>query len=234
ILGLPSGVTLERKAELAHTVAEAASKLSELQGIYWFTALDSDEILMLPFMPGTPAALLAKAKLATQLRVFLNEGDSLKGAAHRIVRISPARSFESPLVLWPGDDSQMVVRVSGETFRVREAADQLRLRLGQIDGVVDLHTHLSEKPHVKWQIHERKCKDFDIKPSDVRQMIRMFQDGIEVEGFKIAGSSAFLMLPSSERIGVEGLRQLSIPNRTGLRVPLASLAAVQLLSVPKS
>src|SRR5262249_6545083 len=115
ILGLPSGGTLERKAELAHTVAEAASKLSELQGIYWFTALDSDEILMLPFMPGTPAALLAKAKLATQLRAFLNEGDSLKGAAHRIVRISPARSFESPLVLWPGDDSQMVVRVSGET-----------------------------------------------------------------------------------------------------------------------
>jgi multidrug efflux pump subunit AcrB len=233
ILGLPSGVPLERKAQLARTVAEAASKLSELQGIYWFTALDDDEILMLPFMPANLSALLAKAKLTTQLRSALNKGDLLKGAANRIVHVLPTRSLESPLISWPGQGSHIVIRISGEPLRAREAADQLRLQLSRIEGVIDLHTNGAEKPHVNFLIDERKCKDFGIKPSEVRQIIRIHQEGIEVEGLKIAGRSAFLALPL-ERIDVESIRQLAIPNGMGQRVPLASIAAVQLTLVPGS
>src|SRR5262249_49769295 len=125
------------------------------------------------------------------------------------------------------------IRISGEHLRVREAADQLRLWLGQIEGVIDLHTNGAEKPHVNFLIDERKCKDFGIKPSDVRQMIRIHQEGIEVEGLKIAGRSAFLALPP-ERMDVESIRQLAIPDGQGQRVPLASLAAVQLTLVPGS
>jgi multidrug efflux pump subunit AcrB len=235
ILGLPSGVTLERKAELAGTVAEAASKLSELQGIHWFTAADSDQILMLPFVPATPVALLTKSKLTTRLRSFLNDGDLLKGASHRIVRISPSRSLESPLISWPGDDSQIVIRVSGELSRVRESADQLLVRLRQIDAVTDLQTQRGEKPRVNWLIDERKCKAYDIKPSDVRQMIRIGQEGAEVEGLKITGRpSVFLTLPSSERMNLESLRQLAIPNIKGQRIPLATLAEAQLQLAPIS
>ena len=67
----------------------------------------------------------------------------------------------------------------------------------------------------------------------MRQIIRIHQEGIEVEGLKIAGRSAFLALPL-ERIDVESIRQLAIPNGMGQRVPLASIAAVQLTLVPGS
>jgi multidrug efflux pump subunit AcrB len=240
ILSLPSGAKMERRADLAGTVAEAMLRVPPLQGLYWFTAGDSDEVLLLPWRaanstPASPAASAQGENPATQLRSLLNQGDLLKGAENRVVRVSPARSLDSPLISWPGDDNQIVIRVSGEPFHeLRQTDDQLHLRLRQIDGVVDLHTSLAEKPTVEFLIDDRKCKAFEIKPSDVREMIRIHQEGIEIEGLKIAGRSAFLALPSSARNGVEGLRELSLRNGTGLRVPITSVAAAQFLVVPRS
>jgi Cu/Ag efflux pump CusA len=65
-------------------------------------------------------------------------------------------------------------------------------------------------------------------------MIRIHQEGTEIEGLKIAGRSAFLGLPSSARTGFESLLHLSLPNGAGLRVPIASVASAQFLVVPRS
>jgi multidrug efflux pump subunit AcrB len=235
VLGLPAGAKMERRADLARAVAEASLQVPELRGIYWFTAADSDEVLMLPFMPATPAALLAKGKLTIQLRSFLDQRDLLKGAAHRIVRLSPTRSLNSPLVLWPGDDSQIVIRVRGEPMHaLRQTAEQLHLRLSQIDGVVDLHRNLAEKLREDILIDERRCKDFGVKLEDVRQTIRICQEGIEIKGLKIVDRPIVLKAPQSMERPFDAMQAMSLTSTMGLRVPLSNLAAAEPLLVPRS
>jgi Cu/Ag efflux pump CusA len=139
------------------------------------------------------------------------------------------------MVFWPGEGSQVAIRVSGDQLhQIRQTADQLLIRLSEIDGVVDLHSSITMKPRVDIQVDRRKCTALGLKLADVMQIIKMYQEGIEVEGLKIAGRPAFLMLPQSERNPFIGLGELSLTNGMGQRVPLRTVAAAQPLDGPRS
>ena len=232
---LPPGSNLEERARLARTVAEACLRVPQLQGAYWYTAADNDDILLFPWPQSNAVASPPDVKLQTDLRSMLKQLAQLRGMGNRVVRLNPARSLNSSMVFWPGEGSQVAIRVSGDQLhQIRQTADQLLIRLSEIDGVVDLHSSIMMKPRVDIQVDRRKCTSLGLKLADVMQIIKMYQEGIEVEGLKIAGRPAFLMLLQSERNSVIGLGELSLTNGMGQRVPLRTVAAAQPLDGPRS
>jgi multidrug efflux pump subunit AcrB len=243
LLRLPPGSKLEDRSRIARAMAEAAFRLPQLRGVNWYTSRDVDDIYLYLWpeadvdgsTPTRGPVSDAESKLQTALRSELSKLEMLGGSANRVLHLRPARPINSLEALWPGEGSQLVVRISGDPFHeIRQTAQQLHLRMSEIEGVVDLQQSLIEMPKTDFQIDRTKCNNMGLKPADVTRMFQIYQEGIEIEGLKVGGRPTLFEFPKSEGNLFVGLRELSVVNNQGNRIPVGTVAAVRTLSAPRS
>ena len=223
-LRLPPGTKLEERARIARTVAETSLRVPQLQAVYWMAPAASDEVLLLPW----PTAAKG-ADLRTDLRSVLSELGELKGVGIRV------GGLRSPLLSWPGESSQLVTRVSGDDIdELRKTADQVHARMSKIEGIVDLDRAWETVPQLTVDLDLEKCARMGLNMTDVMQILRMYQGGLEVEGLKIAGRPAVLMLPGPLTKTPFDLRELRVRNIKSQWVTLDTVAEARVLVVPQS
>ncbi|MDX6646539.1 MAG: hypothetical protein QOK40_2266, partial [Miltoncostaeaceae bacterium] len=84
-------------------------------------------------------------------------------------------------VLTGGSDA-VVVRIYGDDLDVlRREAENVRGRLADVDGLVDLHTELIEDiPHIEVEVNLPVAREHGLKPGDVRRAASILVAGLEV------------------------------------------------------
>lgn len=127
-----------------------------------------------------------------------------------------------------GVRSQIAIKIYGDDLdTLRAQAENLRLRLASINGVVDLEVEKQVlTPQIKVQVNYDKALGLGITPAKLLQELQTLIDGERITEV-VEGNRRFnlvLRLPESSR-GIEGLSNMMIDTPGG-RVPLSQLATI--------
>ncbi|MCG5480235.1 efflux RND transporter permease subunit [Sinorhizobium alkalisoli] len=135
-----------------------------------------------------------------------------------------------------GASEALVVRIYGPELNVlRAKAADVKKALGDVAGLVALHTELQEDiPHITIQLDLAAAKSYGIKPGDVRRAAATILAGIEVSDI-YRGPNLYDVvvwgIPEA-RHDVGSIRDLLIDTPTGGHVRLADIAEVKVAPTP--
>jgi CzcA family heavy metal efflux pump len=137
-----------------------------------------------------------------------------------------------------GTSEAIVVRVYGrELDQLRETAHEVEEALGEIDGIVDLHTELqADIPQIEVEVDLDAAQRYGVKPGDVRRAAATLVAGIEVGDIFNNGRAYDVNVWSTPdtRSSVTDIEQLPIDIPGGGTVQLAELADVRIAATPNS
>jgi CzcA family heavy metal efflux pump len=155
------------------------------------------------------------------------------GLFRQVQTYQPERTVEA--LTRPGHD--LVVRVYGHELGVlRDKAQEVRLAIAEISGVVEARTDLQpEEPQVEIEVDLAAAEKVGIKPGDVRRQAATLLSGLQVgtlfEDQKVFDVVVWGM--PEIRNSLTDIRELLIDTPTGY-VPLAELAEVRIVPSPVS
>jgi Cu/Ag efflux pump CusA len=135
-----------------------------------------------------------------------------------------------------GTSEAIVVRIYGpELTGLRDLAEEVRQRIAQIDGVIDLHTDLQvDIPQIEVEVLLANSDRFGLKPGDVRRAAGALVAGIEV-GDIYRNQKAYdvsVWSTPETRTSLSSLRELLIDTPSGAHVRLAEVAVVKVVPTP--
>jgi CzcA family heavy metal efflux pump len=135
-----------------------------------------------------------------------------------------------------GADDAIVVRVYGEdTATLRGLAEEVKQKLGKIEGLVDLQVeHHSEESSVEIEVDLEKAKPYGLKPGDVRRAAATLLSGIQV-GNLFEDQKVFDVVVwgnAKTRQSVSSIRDLLIDTPSGGQVRLEDVADVRIVASP--
>jgi len=135
-----------------------------------------------------------------------------------------------------GADEEIVVRLYGQDLDVlRRRADEVRLAVSRVDGVVDPHVDLqAEEPTVEIEVNLAAAERHGIKPGDVRRAAATLLSGIEV-GHLFEDQKVFEVVVWGAppiRNSLTSVHELLIDTPRGGQVRLRDVATVRVTSSP--
>jgi len=140
-------------------------------------------------------------------------------------------------VLTGGSSEAIVVRIYGPELDVlRSMADEVRDRMAEIDGIVNLHAELQEDvPQIEIEVDLEAAKRYGIKPGDVRRATSTLISGVEVgDIYEHHGRTyeVYLWSTPETRNSVSDIRDLLIDTPAGGHIRLQDVADVRVAPVP--
>ncbi|MGH2969903.1 MAG: efflux RND transporter permease subunit [Solirubrobacteraceae bacterium] len=137
-----------------------------------------------------------------------------------------------------GTSESVVVRIFGPDLDVmREKADEIEKKIGDIDGVVDAHADLQENlPHVEVELDLAAARRYGLKPGDIRRQSSTLVASEEVADLFYGGQAYDVHVWSipSARDSVSDVERLPIDTPDGGRIRLAEVADVRLAPTPNA
>jgi len=135
-----------------------------------------------------------------------------------------------------GASEAIVVRVYGpDLATLRNVAEEVRRRVSQIEGVVDLRTESQiDEPHIQVEVDLAKAQPYGLSPGDVRRAAAAMVAGIQV-GSLFEEQKVFEVVVWSTpqtRHTLTSLRELLIDAPSGGQARLGDVADVRVVSTP--
>ena len=135
-----------------------------------------------------------------------------------------------------GTSESIVVRIFGPDLPVlREKADEVAEKIGDIEGVIDVSPDFAEElPHVTVQLDLDRSQKYGLKPGDVRRQTSAIFASEEVSDIFHAGKAYDVHVWSipSARDSVSDVSNLKIDTPGGGRVRLEQVADVKMQPTP--
>ncbi len=132
-----------------------------------------------------------------------------------------------------GAGESIVVRIFGPDLAVlRQKAEDVQRALKGTGGLIDLHVEQQvEVPQVQVRLDLDTAARHGLKPGDVRRVVNVLMNGIEVTDIHREGKvyDVFVWSPPAMRRSMEGIREFLIDTPYGGRVRLAEVADVKLV-----
>ena len=138
-------------------------------------------------------------------------------------------------VLTGGSDA-VVVRLYGDDLAVlRREAENVRARLADIDGLVELHAELIEDiPHIEVEVKLAAARKHGLKPGDVRRAASILVAGLEVNDIWKPAQVLDVTVWSTPRTrsSPNSIADLPIDTPDGGQVRLGDVASVRIAPTP--
>ena len=135
-----------------------------------------------------------------------------------------------------GTSESIVVRIFGPELPVlRDKADEIAEKIGDIDGLIDVSPDFAEElPHVTVQLDLDRSQKYGLKPGDVRRQTSALLASEEVSDIFSAGKAYDVHVWSipSARDSVSDVENLQIDTPGGGHVRLRQVADVQIAPTP--
>jgi CzcA family heavy metal efflux pump len=135
-----------------------------------------------------------------------------------------------------GAGESIVVRIFGPELPVlRQRAEDVQRALKDIPGLIDLHVEQQvEVPQVRVKVNLEAAAGYGLKPGDVRRVVNVLMNGLEVTDIHRDGKvyDVFVWSSPSIRSSVDSIRDFLIDTPYGGRVRLGEVADVQLVPAP--
>lgn len=137
-----------------------------------------------------------------------------------------------------GSSHPIVLRIYGQDLEVlRTKAEEVRQKLAEIDGLVELHTELLlDIPQVEIEVDLAAAQRYGLKPGDVRRQAAYVVAGEEAGDIHTANRTFDVQVwstPESRR-SVTSIREMLIDVPGGNKVRLADIADVRIAPVPNA
>jgi CzcA family heavy metal efflux pump len=135
-----------------------------------------------------------------------------------------------------GSSDTVVVRIYGPDLEgLRDLADEIREKLGGIDGIVDLKREAhADTPQVEVEVNLANAQEYGLKPGDVRRAAAFLLQGEEVGDIFIGGKTYDVNVWSTPetRNSLTDIKELLIDTPDGNMVRLADVADVRIVPSP--
>jgi CzcA family heavy metal efflux pump len=129
-----------------------------------------------------------------------------------------------------GSSDAIVIRIYGPDLKVlKELADDVEDRIGQIPGIIDLHSEqLVDIPQIQVEVDLAKAHTYGVKPGDVRRIASTYMAGEEVGDIFNTGKAYDVVVWSvpQKRGSVTDVENLLIDTANGGKVALKTIANV--------
>ncbi len=129
-----------------------------------------------------------------------------------------------------GSSDAIVIRIYGPDLKVlKELADDVEDRIGQIPGIIDLHSEqLVDIPQIQVEVDLAKAQTYGVKPGDVRRIASTYMAGEEVGDIFNTGKAYDVVVWSvpQKRGSVTDVENLLIDTANGGKVALKTIANV--------
>ncbi len=127
----------------------------------------------------------------------------------------------------PPTGSAVTVRIIGDDLRRLEAvSEQARQLLADVPNLVNLRSDLeAARPELSFRIDRERAMLLGVNTQVVGQFLKTAVLGMKVGDFREFNDEydIVLRLPESQRVNIEDLLRLRVPNASGQSVPLSSL-----------
>ncbi|MCB0577739.1 MAG: efflux RND transporter permease subunit [Phaeodactylibacter sp.] len=135
-----------------------------------------------------------------------------------------------------GASEAIVIRLYGPELEVlRSKAREVRDKLADIDGIIDLHVELNEEiPQVQVRVNLEKAKQYGLKPGDIRRMATTFVAGEEV-GDIFRGGKAYdvnVWSVPEARSSLTDIQNLPVDVPGGGYIRLQDVADIEIVPTP--
>ena len=129
-----------------------------------------------------------------------------------------------------GSSDAIVIRIYGPDLKVlKELADDVEERIGEIPGIIDLHSEqLIEIPQIQVKVDLAAAQAYGVKPGDVRRIASTYMAGEEVGDIFNTGKAYDVVVWSvpQKRGSLTDVENLLIDTATGGKVALKTVADV--------
>jgi CzcA family heavy metal efflux pump len=137
-----------------------------------------------------------------------------------------------------GSSHPIVIRIFGPDLDVlRAKADEVEERLGEIEGLTELHVELLvDIPQIQVEVDLDKVQKFGLKPGDVRRAAAYMVAGEEVGDIHVANRTYDVnvwSIPES-RANYTDILELPIDTPAGTKVQLKEVADISIQPVPNA
>ena len=137
-----------------------------------------------------------------------------------------------------GSSYPMIVRIYGQDLDVlRAKAAEVEEQLGDIEGLVDVHTELLvDIPQIQIEVDLAKAQLYGLKPGDVRRTAAFLVAGEEAGDIHTANRTFDVQVWSipEARNSLTDIQELLIDTPSGDTVRLADVAEVRIVPVPNA
>ncbi|VAX00549.1 Cobalt-zinc-cadmium resistance protein CzcA; Cation efflux system protein CusA [hydrothermal vent metagenome] len=135
-----------------------------------------------------------------------------------------------------GAGEAIVVRIYGKNIDVlRKTAENIKMSMSKIDGIVDLHVGLQKLiPHIQVKVDLAIARKHGLKPGDVRRAAATLLAGTEVGDIFRDGKTYDIQVWSTPetRKSLTGIRKLLIDTPSGVKIQLGEVADIRILPTP--
>ena len=135
-----------------------------------------------------------------------------------------------------GSSDTVVVRIYGSELKgLWNLADEVRDKLGGIDGIIDLKKEAhADTPQIEVEVDLAKAQNYGLKPGDVRRAAAFLLQGEEVGDIFIGGKTYDVNVWSTPetRNSLTDIRELLLDTPDGNQVRLVDVADVRIVPSP--
>lgn len=141
-------------------------------------------------------------------------------------------SVQPPAVISGGPDRELMFFVQGPDLQLLEKyAQQLKGKLAQMDGVVDLESsYEAGKPELRVKVNRDKAADLSVSVSSIATALRTLVGGDDQATTYREGDDRYdvmLRVDKSFRNSSDSLQRLYVPSATLGNVPVSSVAVIE-------
>lgn len=138
--------------------------------------------------------------------------------------------------LLSGIKAQLAIKLFGEDLSVlREKAEEIRITIDDIPGLVDLSTEQSfGQPQVQIIADRTACARYGVSVSEIMEMVELAVGGEVIDNIYLNTRRFGIHLRFQEqyRSDPEAIRNLLVPTSSGSVIPLSQVASVRQVSGP--
>lgn len=131
----------------------------------------------------------------------------------------------------PPTGAAVTARISGENFnRLESLSRQVQDKIVGVEGLVNLRSDLeATRPELAFTVNRREAMLAGVNTATVGNFLKMAIFGTKVGTYRQFNDEydITVRLPLEERVNIDDLYNLQIPNVTGSAVPLSSLGRLQ-------
>jgi len=135
-----------------------------------------------------------------------------------------------------GTRAQLILKLFGDDINVlRNKSGEIAKVLSSIEGGTDLMTEkVSGQPYLTVNIDRSRIARYGLNISDVQNVIEIAVAGKSPSAFFEENRSfdIIVRLPEEKRNSIEAIKNILVPVETGMNIPLAQLADIQMVEGP--
>jgi multidrug efflux pump subunit AcrB len=157
--------------------------------------------------------------------------DVIKKVRESLVNLAGAEIKVEKEKEGPPTGAAVTIEIIGKDFEVLASlSDQIRNRISGVSGLVNLRSdYESTRPELAFRVDRRRAVMLGVNTSVIGEFLKMAVFGREVGKYRQFNDEydITLRLPVSQRMNIEDILRLRVPNAFGRAVPLSSLGTFE-------